>query len=131
MGHEIQGDVLEGTIPNLKEGNQYEFRIRAVNKAGPGEPSDPTKPIQAKHRFVKPYVINKEEFRNIVIKKTQLFKLDVRYAGEPEPTVIWKKDDKEIQPDEEERRLKRECNEGEKENDLWETNTRGDMTEVS
>lgn len=52
---------------------------------------------------VKPYVINKDEFRNIVIKKTQLFKLDVRYGGEPEPTVIWKKDDKEIIPDEEER----------------------------
>ena len=52
---------------------------------------------------VKPFVINKDEFRNIVIKKTQLFKLDVRYGGEPEPTVIWKKDDKEIIPDEEER----------------------------
>lgn len=52
-GHEIQGDMLEGTIPNLKENNQYEFRVSAVNKAGPGEPSDPTKPICAKNRFGK------------------------------------------------------------------------------
>ncbi|XP_047491377.1 twitchin-like isoform X5 [Penaeus chinensis] len=102
-GIEIQGDVTEGTIPNLKEGNQYEFRVRAVNKAGPGEPSDPTKPIQAKNRFVKPYVKNKEEFKNIVIKKSQLFKLDIKYGGEPEPKAIWKKDDKEVIPDEEER----------------------------
>ncbi|KAK7065507.1 Immunoglobulin like [Halocaridina rubra] len=102
-GIEIQGDVTEGTIPDLKDGNQYEFRVRAVNKAGPGEPSDPTKPIQAKHRFVKPYVKNKEEFQNIVIKKDKMFKLDIKYGGEPEPTVVWKKDDKEVIPDESER----------------------------
>ena len=50
---EIQGDVLEANIPDLIEGNQYEFRVKAVNKAGPGEPSDPTPPICAKHRFCK------------------------------------------------------------------------------
>lgn len=47
----IDGDVTSATIPNLKENTQYEFRIRAVNKAGPGEPSDSTKPIIAKSRF--------------------------------------------------------------------------------
>lgn len=52
---------------------------------------------------MKPFVVNKDEFRNIVIKKTQMFKLDVKYGGEPEPKVMWKKDDKEIVPDLEER----------------------------
>lgn len=52
---------------------------------------------------MKPYVKNKEEFKNIVIKKSQLFKLDIKYGGEPEPKAIWKKDDKEVIPDEEER----------------------------
>lgn len=47
------GDVQSGTIDGLKEGCQYEFRIRAINKAGPGEPSDATKPIIAKERFGK------------------------------------------------------------------------------
>jgi hypothetical protein len=47
------GDVTKATIQGLKEGVQYEFRIRAVNKAGPGEPSDATKPIIAKARFGK------------------------------------------------------------------------------
>lgn len=52
---------------------------------------------------VRPYVKNKEEFKNIVIKKSQMFKLDIKYGGEPEPKAIWKKDDKEVIPDEEER----------------------------
>lgn len=50
-GIEVPGDSTSGTVPGLKENNQYEFRVRAVNKAGPGEPSDVTKPIIAKSRF--------------------------------------------------------------------------------
>ena len=51
-GKEV-GDCLGATIDGLKEGCQYEFRVRAINKAGPGEPSDATKPIIAKERFGK------------------------------------------------------------------------------
>jgi len=45
---EIKGDVTTGRVPDLIEGNQYEFRVRAVNKAGPGEPSNATKPHVAR-----------------------------------------------------------------------------------
>ena len=53
--------------------------------------------------IVKPWIKNRDEFRNIVIKKNQQFQLDVKFAGEPQPTVTWKKDDREVIPDNEER----------------------------
>lgn len=92
---EVPADQLTGTVDGLKEGSQYEFRIRAVNKAGPGEPSDPTKPITAKCRFVKPFIIG-DELKPIIIKKGHTIKYDINFGGEPPPEVFWEKDKKEI-----------------------------------
>lgn len=41
----------KASIGGLKEGKEYQFRIRAVNKAGPGEPSKPSEKQIAKPRF--------------------------------------------------------------------------------
>lgn len=101
-GKEIQGDVTKGTIDGLKEGTQYEFRIRAVNKAGPGTPSDATKPIIAKCRFVKPFIIG-DKLTNLVVKKGQVIKYDIKYGGEPDPEVKWFLGEKELAPDSAER----------------------------
>lgn len=92
---EVPADCLASTVDGLKEGNQYEFRIRAVNKAGPGEPSDPTKPIIAKCRFVKPYIIG-DQLKPIIVKKGQTIRYDVKFGGEPPPTVTWEKEKKEL-----------------------------------
>lgn len=89
-------------MPGLEENKQYEFRVRAINKAGPGEPSDITKPIIAKCRFVKPYIIG-NDLVNLIVKKGQVIKYDIKYGGEPEPEVKWMLDKTEIKQDAEER----------------------------
>lgn len=80
--------ALTGKVPDLREGNTYQFRIRAVNKAGQGEPSEATQPHVAKHRYLKPW-INRDKLKTIKVKAGNNVKLDVDIKGEPAPEVTW------------------------------------------
>lgn len=44
-------DKTSYTVRNLTEEQEYLFRVKAVNKAGPSQPSDASKPVVAKPRF--------------------------------------------------------------------------------
>lgn len=52
---EVTGNVCKSKVPKLENGQQYQFRVWAVNKAGPGEPSEESHSHIAKPKFSKIY----------------------------------------------------------------------------
>ena len=82
----------------IKEGKTYEFRVKAVNKAGEGEPSSPTKSVVVKSRYVKPRIVG-DPMSDVVIKRGQNLSWDISYVGEPDPEVAWFFGDQEVVPD--------------------------------
>lgn len=51
---------------------------------------------------MKPFIIG-EGLTNIVVKKSQVIKYDIKFGGEPEPVPRWEKDGKEVVEDTQER----------------------------
>ncbi|KAG9509578.1 Twitchin [Fragariocoptes setiger] len=72
----------------LKEGANLQFRVRAVNRAGAGEPSQATKPVFLKARFVKPYIVG-APMANLVVKRGRPIKYEIEFKGEPAPAAVW------------------------------------------
>uniref|UniRef100_A0AC34GPF1 Twitchin n=1 Tax=Panagrolaimus sp. ES5 TaxID=591445 RepID=A0AC34GPF1_9BILA len=89
------GPQCEGTVHGLKEGEEYQFRIKAVNKGGPSAPSDPSKKMIAKPRFMKPH-IDRESMKTVTIKVGQNVELSVPVTGEPPPKKEWTFNDKPV-----------------------------------
>lgn len=89
----VPGDETKGRVPDLVTGEQYQFRVVAVNKAGPGEPSDSSKLCLVKHKKLPPK-IDRKNLRAIKIKVGEPFNYDVNVSGEPAPDVTWKLKDR-------------------------------------
>lgn len=92
---EVGPDATDATVGKLTEGKSYEFRVRAVNKAGPGEPSDASDMIVAKPRRLPPK-IDRTNLQKIKIKAGQNFNFDVAVSGEPAPETEWKLKDSKV-----------------------------------
>lgn len=50
---EVPGNKTDASVPDLIEGQKYQFRVRAVNKGGQSKPSTPSETMLAKDRFGK------------------------------------------------------------------------------
>ena len=85
---DVSGNKCETRVTGLTENVTYQFRARAVNKAGQSKPSEPSDPVTAKARYVAPR-IDRTNLKNITIKANQPFKFDVNVTGEPAPTILW------------------------------------------
>lgn len=94
---EVPSTDCKATVPDLIEGQSYEFRVRAINKAGPGEPSDSTGLIVAKRRNQAP-LIDRTNLLQVKIKAGQSFCFDVKVSGEPAPTTKWIHNKREVRP---------------------------------
>ena len=81
-------DELEFKVTELTENSKYRFRIRAVNKAGPGAPSEPSEEVTCRTRNAPP-IIDKNSIDDIRVKVGEAIKIDARISGEPIPDTVW------------------------------------------
>ncbi|XP_065941806.1 twitchin isoform X17 [Magallana gigas] len=95
---EVSGNELMCTIPNLKEKDEVQFRVIAVNDAGPGEPSRPTSMITVEEQPARPN-LNMSNVKDINVKAGQNFQIQVPFSGFPKPTAVWMNGIKEIEDD--------------------------------
>merc|ERR1719412_2415488 len=74
----------EVTIKDLGENNKYQFRIKAVNKAGPSEPSMETDEVVCKIKKQSPRV-TRDSIKPVVVSSGQTIVLSAKCIGEPIP----------------------------------------------
>uniref|UniRef100_A0A915KJE1 Twitchin n=1 Tax=Romanomermis culicivorax TaxID=13658 RepID=A0A915KJE1_ROMCU len=93
---EVPADQLTATVAGLTKGEEYQFRVKAKNAAGPGEPSDESDKVTAKARHLAPK-IDRSAIQEIKVRAGQGFDLNVPVSGEPPPTIVWTFGGKELQ----------------------------------
>lgn len=85
---ETKGPKCEATVPDLVEGQKYQFRVKALNKGGQSKPSPPSDTLLAKDRYAAPK-IDRTNIKDVTLKAGQQLRLDVKISGEPPPTKVW------------------------------------------
>ncbi|KAL8565325.1 hypothetical protein ACOMHN_029021 [Nucella lapillus] len=92
----------EFTVKNLKMNKGYEFRVAAINKAGPGDFSDETKTLKPAPPPVAPRVGRDMmgSGKDIKAKVGEVFKINIPFSANPTPTATWAQGGLTVQPSE-------------------------------
>ena len=109
---------VEYTVPGLTNGKEYEFRVAAVNKAGPGDfgkhavltlwlsdnrfcLAQTDGAIQARAPDVAPHAVGFGGFtpKEIFVRAGEDLRIPVQFAGSPLPEVTFARGNTDIRPD--------------------------------
>lgn len=84
------------TVGGLDENKEYQFRVRAKNKAGAGAPSEPCDKIVTMSKFL-PAWLDHDALRSLVVRAGQTARWNVKFGGRPPPDVQWLKESKPVE----------------------------------
>uniref|UniRef100_A0A1I8J9R7 non-specific serine/threonine protein kinase n=1 Tax=Macrostomum lignano TaxID=282301 RepID=A0A1I8J9R7_9PLAT len=94
---------LEFSDDTVREGKEYEYRLIAVNEAGPSEPSEASKKVKAKPSKAPPKLFTEYlglgPNGEIRVKAGDILDVKIPCEGAPKPVVSWWKDSGSISAD--------------------------------
>ncbi|CBY41954.1 unnamed protein product, partial [Oikopleura dioica] len=83
-------------VAHLQAGNEYEFRVSAINKAGIGAVSEASEYGAAQDPLYAPSKPGSPKIRTMMVKAGATFRISMKMKGRPEPTITWRKADGEM-----------------------------------
>lgn len=89
MEHLHTGEDSRSNYIRLTAGEEYIFRVAAINEKGKSDPRQLGVPVIARDIEIKPSV--ELPFNAFNVKARDQLKIDVPFKGRPQATVSWKK----------------------------------------